>query len=152
MPVLSVGPIMSEKEREQQPKIKIQDRRRFDTEGNEREDRPDSNDASQGAPAPGRAAGAGPDFKIEDGKAADALPEITFNSFVISLATQAMMQLGEIKPPAGVDIPVDRQAAKQTIDILTMLDEKTKGNLQQEEAQLLEEILHNLRISFVKRA
>jgi hypothetical protein len=60
------------------------------------------------------------------------------------------MQLGEIKPPDGVHIPIDIDAAKRTIEVLAMLQDKTKGNLSEEERGLLEEVLHTLRISFVK--
>ena len=77
--------------------------------------------------------------------------EITFSSFAMSLATQALIQLGEMQAPQGLNLPVDRDAAKQTIDILTMLEEKTRGNLDQEESGLMEEILHNLRMSNVRK-
>lgn len=89
----------------------------------------------------------------DDGRRADIAgnEEINFSSFVMSLATQALMQLGEIPPPPGVSLHVDVGAAQQSIDILTMLEQKTKGNLDQAEAQLLEEILHQLRVSFLRR-
>lgn len=77
-------------------------------------------------------------------------PTLTFSSFLISLATQALMQLGEIKAPDGVELPVDREAAKQTIDIISMLKQKTAGNLNPDELRLIEEILHNLRMSYVR--
>lgn len=77
---------------------------------------------------------------------------ITFDSFVASLATQALMQLGEIPVPPGIDVSRDRQAAKNTIDILTMLKRKTKGNLTDREIVRLDELLHNLRLKFVKRS
>lgn len=76
---------------------------------------------------------------------------ITFASFVMSLATQALMLLGEIKAPNGAEIPVDPEAAKQTIDILDMIEKKTRGNLDAEEKHLIEEILHSLRMSYVRR-
>jgi hypothetical protein len=75
---------------------------------------------------------------------------IDFASFVISLAQQALWQLGVIDPPEGINIPVDKQAAKETISILSMLSVKTKGNLDSEEATLLENILHELRLGFLK--
>jgi hypothetical protein len=76
--------------------------------------------------------------------------ELSFSSFVISLATQTLMQLGEIQPPPGMSVPLDRDSARNTIDILAMLHEKTAGNLSAEEARLMEEILHNLRLSYVR--
>ncbi len=75
---------------------------------------------------------------------------LDFSSFVISLATQALMQIGAVEPPPGVQVPIDSGAARQTIDILTMLQQRTKGNLDSAESQMLEEILHNLRMSFIK--
>lgn len=77
-------------------------------------------------------------------------PEINFSSFLISLATQAMMQLGEAPAPDGMSVPVDVTMAKQTIDIISMLREKTKNNLDSFEEQLFEEILHNLRMTYLR--
>lgn len=85
------------------------------------------------------------------GEGSDDEGEINFSSFVVSLATQALMQLGEMPPPPGVELPVDPAGAKQTIDILAMLQSKTKGNLDGNEERLLNEILHNLKLSYVRR-
>lgn len=79
-----------------------------------------------------------------------AFPEIDFSGFIVSFATQALMQLGEIKAPEGVSVPLDKVAAKQTIDIIAMLEAKTKGNLSTHEVKLIEEILHNLRLSYLR--
>ncbi len=76
--------------------------------------------------------------------------EINFSSFLISLATQAMMQLGEAPSPDGMSVPVDVAMAKQTIDIISLLREKTRNNLDQFEEQLFEEILHNLRMTYIR--
>lgn len=80
----------------------------------------------------------------------DTSPEINFSSFIISLATQAMMQLGEAPAPDGMDVPVDVVMAKQTIDIISLLREKTRNNLDEFEEKLFEEILHNLRITYIR--
>ena len=77
--------------------------------------------------------------------------EVSFSSFVMSLATQALMQLGVVPPPEGYDFPKDVEGARNTIALLEMLNIKTKGNLTQLEASLLEDILHNVRLAFVKR-
>jgi hypothetical protein len=74
---------------------------------------------------------------------------IGFAEFVMSFATQALMQLGQMQPPPGVNVPKDLRAAKQTIDIIQMLESKTKGNLDQAETVLLSDILHNLRIAYL---
>lgn len=77
--------------------------------------------------------------------------EVSFSSFVMSLATQALMQLGVVPPPQGYELPQDIQGAKQTIDLLQMLQDKTKGNLDAQEVALIEDILHNVRLAFVRR-
>ncbi len=78
-------------------------------------------------------------------------PEVNFSSFVMSLATQAMVQLGQMAPPPGMDIPVDVESGRGTIDILSMLQQKTKGNLTAEEAKFLEDVLHTLRVAYIRR-
>lgn len=75
---------------------------------------------------------------------------IEFSSFIMSLATQALLQMGAMEPPEGMDVPVDKIAARHTIDILAMLARKTAGNLDQNEARLIEEILHTLKLNFIK--
>ncbi len=76
--------------------------------------------------------------------------DMTFGSFVMSLATQALMQLGEMQPPPGMQMEKDIEAAKQTIDILNLLEVKTRGNLDAAEKQLMDKILTTLRMSFVR--
>ena len=76
--------------------------------------------------------------------------DINFSSFVVSLATQASIQLGLLSPPPGMEAAVDLEAAKQTIDILGLVELKTRGNLNEEEKSLLVNILHELRIGFVQ--
>lgn len=73
-----------------------------------------------------------------------------FSLFVVSLANTALMQLGFIKLPNAQDLPKDILAARQTIDILAMLEEKTRGNLSDEEKKLLSETLFQLRMAFVE--
>lgn len=74
---------------------------------------------------------------------------VSFTSFVMSLATQVLMQIGEMAAPNGIEIPVDLEAASQTIDIMAMLQRRTRGNLSQEESRFMEEVLHSLRVSFI---
>ena len=74
---------------------------------------------------------------------------VAFTSFIMSLATQVLVQLGEMPPPQGMEIPLDLEAARQTIDIMTMLQRRTKGNLSADETRFMEEVLHSLRISFI---
>jgi len=137
-------------EEESKTGLKFKDRRRFDPSGNLRD---------QGATEEINAdPGVNHLKKTVDLKtsavadqAPDASePELNFASFMVSLATQALIQLGEISPPPGMDLPVNRAAAKQTIDILEMLKTKTKGNLDSSETKLIDEILYNVRMAFVK--
>lgn len=85
---------------------------------------------------------------LKDGEC--VMPEVTFTAFVMSLSSSVLYHLGEIKDPAtgqtGKDLPI----AKQTIDTLKMLQEKTLGNLDHDEAEMLENILHDLRLRYVK--
>jgi len=82
---------------------------------------------------------------------ADSLPKIDFSTFVLSLATSAMYHLGMTDAPTGEGPPdVNLPLARQTIDTLEMLQAKTQGNLSDDEAKLLESILYELRMGFVK--
>ena len=78
-------------------------------------------------------------------------PNINFPSFILSLAATAAVHFGDrIEPGALEPGPVDLVAAGQMIDILALLEEKTRGNLSAEERQLLETILYELRLRFVE--
>jgi hypothetical protein len=78
------------------------------------------------------------------------LPEADFPTLVSMLATQAFFALGLLQIKGEPKAAPDLEAAKYNIDILSMLEEKTKGNLQPEEAKLLEDTLYNLRMAFVQ--
>jgi hypothetical protein len=80
------------------------------------------------------------------------LPEINFISFLFSLSTSALIQLGEIEDPVNQKNAKNLPLAKQTIDLIGMLREKTKGNLTPDEEKLMENILYDLRIRYVKAA
>jgi len=78
------------------------------------------------------------------------LPEITFTSLVFSLSTSALIQLGEIQDPASKQPGKNLPLAKQTIDLIGMLKEKTKGNLTSDEEKLLDNLLYDLKMRYVK--
>ncbi|MBI2343150.1 MAG: DUF1844 domain-containing protein [Deltaproteobacteria bacterium] len=78
------------------------------------------------------------------------MPPIDFSQFVLSLATSAQMAMGLVQHPASEATTQDLPAARQTIEILAMLHEKTRGNLQPEERKLFEEILYLLRMQYVE--
>ena len=77
-------------------------------------------------------------------------PEINFATFVASLNASVLLHLGAIEDPSSGTKNKDLPMAKQTIDILSMLQEKTAGNLSEEEENLLKNILYDLRIMYVK--
>lgn len=79
-----------------------------------------------------------------------AYPEIDFSNFVISLSSSVLFHFGEIPDPVTGKPERNMSAAKQTIDILGMLQEKTKGNLNEDEKKLVDGILFELRIRYVK--
>jgi hypothetical protein len=79
-------------------------------------------------------------------------PEIDFSSFVFSLSTSALLHLGEIPDPVTGKTEKDLPLAKQTIDILGMLQDKTRGNLTADEGKLLENLLADLRWRYVREA
>ncbi len=79
--------------------------------------------------------------------------EISFIGFVISLASTAAVHFGDVENPvSGARGEPDLTAAKQMIDILALLEQKTKGNLTAEERTVLEQVLYELRMRFVQAA
>jgi hypothetical protein len=76
---------------------------------------------------------------------------VDFPSFLVSLATQGFVMMGEVPHPETQQTVTNLDAAKETIDILAMLEEKTQGNLSSEEQKLLAELLTALRLTFVKK-
>lgn len=78
------------------------------------------------------------------------LPPASFDFLVTTLATQAMMALGQMPGPDGKPEKVQKPIAKHYIDLLGVLEEKTKGNLEASEQKMLGGILHELRMVFVR--
>jgi hypothetical protein len=78
------------------------------------------------------------------------LPPASFEFLVTTLATQAMMALGQLPGPDGKTEKAQKPVAKHYIDLLGILEEKTKGNLEATEAKLLSDLLHNMRMAFVQ--
>jgi hypothetical protein len=77
------------------------------------------------------------------------LPPIDFSGLIISLANTALFQLGLVTAP-GVEAKKDLPAARQTIDIIALLETKTQGNLSDEEKRIVSETLFQLRMAFVE--
>ncbi len=156
---------MSEEEKQDQG-FRVSDRRRF--AGSEGGKAPQEEKAPEGdkkPPESQEAAGEKPDAagQEEAGKKPEAekrekrekreeptpLPEINFATFVISLSSSALIHLGIAPDPMTGEQTKDLTIAKQTIDMLAMLQEKTRGNLTEEEAQLMESMLYDLRMRYV---
>jgi hypothetical protein len=115
----------------------IKDRRAFDTEGKVKEETKEQGKKEE---------------KAEDNKEREftSLPEVNFSSFVLSLSSSILLHLGEIADPQSGENKKDLALAKQTIDIITLLKDKTKGNLTDDEQELLEHLLYDMRMRFVK--
>lgn len=80
--------------------------------------------------------------------AQEALPAIDFATFVLSLSHSALMQLGDAPDPSGSRPATDARMAKQTIELLGLLQEKTAGNLTGKEERLLDQVLFDLRARY----
>ncbi len=78
------------------------------------------------------------------------LPQMDFSMFIVSLNSSALVHLGVLDDPAAGGKARNLPAAKQTIDILAMLQEKTAGNLSRDEGEMLRHILYDLRMNYVK--
>lgn len=80
------------------------------------------------------------------------LPEVSFATFIFSLSSSALVHLGEIPEPESQQSRVDLGLAKQIIDTLGMLHEKTKGNLDENEEHLMKSILYDLRMRYIQKS
>ena len=78
-----------------------------------------------------------------------ATPPVTFSSFILSLATSALLHLGEEPDPATGKKSIDISSARQVIDLIALMEEKTKGNLTKDEETMLSQLLYTLRMKFV---
>lgn len=119
----------------------IKDKRTFDSEGKVKEE------ASKEAKKEGKK-----DEKVEEKEEKEftPLPEVNFSSFLLSLSSSILLHLGEIADPQSGEKSKDLALAKQTIDIITLIKDKTEGNLTEEEQNLLKHLLYDLRMRFVK--
>ncbi|HYQ03111.1 MAG TPA: DUF1844 domain-containing protein [Polyangiaceae bacterium] len=80
----------------------------------------------------------------------DDLPAVDFTTFVLSLSHSALLHLGDAPDPNGGKSEVDLPMARQTIDLLALIQEKTHGNLTGAEEQMLTQALYDLRLRFVE--
>jgi len=139
-----------DEDKEPKRAFKVEDRRRFSETGDARSDARDEPwDSTTAAPLPSSEPQAS---RPESSRPETTAIEINFSTFVISLSTQALAHLGEIPDPISNRMEIDLGAAKQMIDILGLLKDKTKGNLDKSEAALMDHVLYDLRLKFVERA
>lgn len=162
---------MSREEDRDDRGFRVTDRRiRFDDPGDGQSPPtdPDAAAASAGEDAAARApevppdAGAGqgvvegPGWQMEKkpgaGEERAALPPMDFTQLCLSMASSVLIHLGEANDPETGAPRIDLPLAKQTIDVLSMLEEKTRGNLTDAEARLLSTVLYDLRMRFLQRS
>lgn len=86
---------------------------------------------------------------MADPQAKVALGPVDFSTHVLSLASTALIALGKMPAPDGQPHPLDLETAKHLIDVLAMLEAKTKGNLDEAETKLLASLVYDLRVAFV---
>jgi hypothetical protein len=122
----------------------VKDRRFFSQSEEEKERlRKETREEAEGSQPP-------PESEPETQTRTGPLPDITFPSFLISLSSTAFMHLGDIPEPTTGKEKKDLPLAKQTIDLLGLLREKTRNNLTTEEENLFDHILYDLRMRYVK--
>jgi hypothetical protein len=151
---------------ENQSNFKVTDRRLFNADGTLREDAlieeappaqtPEPQPAVNSGPAQSQrrfAAATAPELQPEPPESQeleDAEPERTmFNEFLMGIASSAFIYLGLVEHPATGRRQVDMTAAKESIDMLVMLREKTKGNLTHGEEKLFEDLLSDLKMQYI---
>ncbi len=84
-----------------------------------------------------------------NGDLPQALEPVDFSTHVLSLASSAMVALGTMPAPSGEEPAVDLDTARYLVDVLGMLELKTRGNLEESEHKLLQSLLYDLRVAFV---
>jgi hypothetical protein len=124
----------------------IKDKRRFSDEADKREEDAIPEEETQAKTEEEKPSEPSDQSETED----TALPEINFGTFVLSLNSSVLVQLGLVDDPVTGKNSKNLPLAKQTIDILGMLAEKTKGNLSDDEDKMLKHFLYELRMLYVK--
>jgi hypothetical protein len=122
----------------------VTDRRAFSDSGEPRQE------PAPAAPTTPAESAAMDGAAMEPGGPGAPLPAVDFHTFVLSLGSSALLHLGELEHPEAGGPHQDLALAKHTIDILAMLEEKTKGNLTTAEAKLISSLLYDLRLRYVE--
>lgn len=92
----------------------------------------------------------GKGFVMSEAAASGPLPKVDFSSFMLSLYSSGLVQLGKVEDPSTGKKTKNLELAKHTINMIAMLEEKTKGNLTEDEKNLLNALLSEIRIAFVE--
>lgn len=129
----------------------IKDKRLFSETGELRDEAKEEVKAEKTAPEATETAAA-PEREKADAEEAFYLPEVNFSNLILSLSTTAMYHFGDFPDPATNQPVRNLAAAKHTIDTIGMLQTKTSGNLEDGEKNLLDGILFELRMRYVKEA
>ena len=143
---------MAEEERESTRGFRVQDRRRFSPEtGEARLEDPEQKSVEEPYKKTG-SAGADTTAAQHQESHTQSHEPISFSSFLLGLITQALMFMGEVSLPSEQSKQVDLGAAQQMIDLLSVLKQKTKGNLDPSEEAMLDNALFDLRMRYVQLA
>lgn len=142
-----------ENEKENGKDVKVTDKRRFvidetggvDVRGVECEEDAPGAASQESSGQPGGSEGTG-----KDGECTPV--PIDFSGLILSLSTSVMVHLGEVPDPMTREKKVELLQAKQTIDIIALLEEKTRGNLTRDEEMLMKDILTDLRFRYVEKS
>jgi hypothetical protein len=141
---------MDEEKRDANKGFVIKDRRLFDESGAARGEEKVKEEKKKAEESPDEGLKTSP-AENDSAETEDApLPEIDFAGFIFSLSTTAMYHFGDFPDPVTKKATRNLAAAKQTIDILSILKTKTEGNLDENEKQMLDGVLYELRMRFVK--
>lgn len=142
------------KEQEEQG-FRVTDKRGFNEDGEPVSTEPQAAEKEKGTPVAGQSSAQDeqptPKGEKPPEKETPPRPPIDFSSYILSYYTQGCVLLGEVPNPYTNKKEEDLEAAKHTVDILSMLEQKTKGNLSKEEQQLLESVLYELRMKYMAK-
>jgi len=143
---------MKDKKDEKEP-IKVTDRRAFTLDGERRSETPEPPEREPIRIETPAETVQGEGFQLKQGAAAQGQrpPEVEFSSFILSLASTAFIQLGELEDPATGRLELNLEGAHQMIEILDMLHARTKGNLDAQEEEFFSGILYELKLKYTQK-
>ncbi|MCI5164996.1 MAG: DUF1844 domain-containing protein [Candidatus Electrothrix sp. GM3_4] len=91
-----------------------------------------------------------PEGRVENRNGDCVMPAVSFISLILSLNTTALFHLGELPHPETGKKSIDLELVRNSIDTLVMLEEKTKGNLEKNEQELMDRVLYELKMRFIR--